>query len=267
MKLYANAILIIFMVSRFCFSAVPLATVNGKVITEQDLEQALEGMQEGHKKNILSDRMSREQLLMSVIEQELLVKKAVEKKFDQTDEYKRAMEGFRKKFLGELLLQKELGAKVTQKALKSYYDDHKRRYTTDSYHIQHILLSTLEEAKEIAKKVKEPEADFQAMAEKHSKDPSAKNNRGDLGFMDINSPFVTSFKDAVIGATKGKILGPVKTAFGYHIIKIIERKDGRKLNYDEVEYLIQNELKKQLRDDYLDELREKAKIEYSAPKK
>ncbi len=242
-----------------------LATVNGKEITEKDVEFSLEGLAPEQKKNIIGDRHSRSQVLMSLIDQELLIKKAEEKKMDQTPEFTSAVTAFKKRLLSEMVLQKELGSKVTPKELKKYYENNKIRYSTDAYHVWHILVSDATRAKEIYKKAKVAATDFQALAEKVSEDPSAKNNRGDLGYVDIHSPFVAEFKDAIIGSSKGKLIGPLKTAFGYHVIKIVDKKFGHPLGYDEVELLVQNEFKKELRENYIDELRQKAKIHWSKP--
>ena len=100
-----------------------------------------------------------------------------------------------------------------------------------------------------------------SLAEKFSKDPSAKNNRGDVGMITRDSPFVEDFKDAALRGTKGSIIGPVKTLYGYHIIKITDKKVGRVQGYDEVEMKVQAELKQDLVQKHLSGLKKQAKIQ------
>ncbi len=241
-------------------ASVEVARVNDRPITNKDMEHALQGYNEGQKKSILSDRNSRRQILQGLIDQELLVQKGEKEKLDQAQEFKDALTAFRRQYFAEVLFQRDVDSKISNSVLKKHYDLYKNRYSTDQFHVQHILVSDEEGAKEILKKAKDPNADFQDLAEKASKDPSVKNNRGDLGFVHLNSPYVQEFKDAVFSGSTGDFIGPIKTAYGYHIIKIVEKKLGKPLGFDEVELRVKSELLRIMRENYVGKLKADAAI-------
>lgn len=237
-----------------------LATVNGQVITAKDLAGALSSLNEGQRQGVLKDPTSRRQVLSGLIEQEVLISQAAREKLDQDREYSEALAMFRRGYLANRVLQKNLGNKLTDAAAKKFYEAHKQRYSTDMVHAQHILLSDETQAHEMLKKSQQKDADFQAMAEKFSKDPSAKNNRGDLGFFGRDR-MVPEFTEAAFAGKPGEVVGPVKTAYGYHLIKVIEKKMGKAMEYREVEVRVKNDLRQELTQNYINELKKQAKIQ------
>ncbi|MEK6579008.1 MAG: peptidylprolyl isomerase [Bdellovibrionota bacterium] len=241
--------------------AADLAKVNGRAITEKDLKSALTSMNEGMRENMLKDSNTRRQILESVIDKEVLVQEGDKEKLDQSPEYKEALSEFRKQFLVSKLLQKNIGNKLTETAAKNYFESNKRRFSTDQVHAMHILLADEKQAADLFKKAKATKTDdeFQELAEKNSKDPSAKNNRGDLGFFGRDR-MVAEFTDAAFAGVNGEILGPIKTAFGYHIIKVVEKKIGKLMEYSEVELKVKNDLKQDLIQTYVSKLKKQSKI-------
>ena len=143
--------------------------------------------------------------------------------------------------------------------MKDYFGKHKTRYSTDEVHAQHILLASEKEAETVMAEVKKPGADFQKVAESRSKDPSAKNTRGDVGFFS-RSMFDQAFTDAAFAANVGDIVGPVKTAFGFHVIKVVDRKVGKVPDFAEVEQRVRADYQRELIKNYVFDLRKKAKI-------
>ena len=238
-----------------------LAKVNGHAITDKDLRAALSGLNEGQAESVLRDINTRRQILSGLIDQELLALEAEKEKLDQETDFKTALDNFRKQFLVNRVLQKTLTAKLNDATAKKFFEAHKTKYSSDSVHVQHILLADESAAREMLKKAKDSKSDFQELAEKNSKDPSAKNNRGDVGVIMHDSPFVDEFKNAAFAAKKGDIIGPVKTMYGYHIIKIIDRKTGKTMTYDEAEVKVKNDLKQELVHDYVTDLKKEAKVQ------
>jgi parvulin-like peptidyl-prolyl isomerase len=157
------------------------------------------------------------------------------------------------------VLRKNLSGKMSESAAKHFYNANKERYSTESVHAMHILVSDEGNALEILKMAKEPNADFQALAEKYSKDPSAKNNRGDLGFFG-RGQMVAEFTDAAFNGKEGEIVGPIRTSYGYHIIKIVEKKPGKVLEYSDVEGRVMSDLQAEVTQKYLEGLRKGSKI-------
>jgi len=222
---------------------------------------ALSSMNEGMRENVLKDPNMRREIVNALVEQEVLVDEAVKEKLDQDQDYKDAVASFRKQYLSNRALQKNLGTKLTESAAKKYYEANKSHYSTDQVHAMHILLADEDKANEVLKLSKAKDADFQALAAKYSRDPSAKNNRGDVGVFGRNAPFDPAFMDAAFGGVAGEIVGPVKTAFGYHIIKIVDKKLGKPMTFDEVEMRVKQDLGRTLKDGYVGKLKKEAKIQ------
>lgn len=240
--------------------AIDLAKVNGRVITDKDVKAALGSFNDGQRRQILEDKNSKKQVVANLIERELMMQEAEKQKLDKDAEYQEAMEQFKRQFLTRKLVEKNVGPKVTNSAAKKYYELNKRRYSTDKVQVQHILVQDEKAAQDILKKAAAPGADFQKLAEEFSKDPSAKNNRGDLGVITRDSPLVDEFKEAAFGGKVGEVVGPVKTMYGYHLIKIVDKKVGKVLNYDEVELQVKNDLRTDLVNDYVVQLRKQAAV-------
>jgi peptidyl-prolyl cis-trans isomerase C len=246
-------------------AATELAKVNGTSITDKDLAAALSGLNEGQRANVLKDSNSKRQILDGLIDQTLLAQTAEKEKLDQDQDFKDALAAFKKQYLANKLLQKNLSAKITDAAAKKYYEVNKLRYSTDQVHAQHILVSDEKQARDLLKQAKAEGADFEALAEKNSKDPSAKNNRGDLGFFGRDR-MVAEFTDAAFRAGEGEVVGPVKTSYGYHIIKVVQKKSGKPLEYGEVELRVKNDMRQELVSQYLSKLKTTAKVEYKDTK-
>ena len=236
-----------------------VATVNGKVITDEDLQALVANLPEVQKGNLLKDSATRKQLVENLIDQELMYQDATAKKVETSKEYISALNAFKKQALVNILVQKQLAPKITEEAVKSYYSKNKIKYSTDQVHAQHILLSSEKEAQEVLAEVKKSGTDFQKVAESKSKDPSAKNNRGDIGYFSRDM-FDPAFVEAAFTSKVGEIVGPVKSAFGYHVIKIVDRKVGKNPEFAEVEQKVRTDLQRETLQGYVAALKLKAKI-------
>jgi parvulin-like peptidyl-prolyl isomerase len=240
-------------------NAATVASVNGKAITDEDLNQLVSSLPAHQRDSMLREPALRNQLIQNLIDQELLVQDATAKKVESSKEFRDAYANFRKQALVNILVEKQLSPKVTEAYVKEFFNKNKIRYSSDQVHAQHILLASEAEANAVLAEVKKSGADFQKIAEARSKDPSAKNNRGDLGFFG-REQYDTNFVDAAFGAKIGDIVGPVKSAFGYHVIKIVDRKVGKIPEFAEVEAKVRNDAQRQVLQAYVDGLRKKAKI-------
>ncbi len=239
--------------------AATLATVNGKAITDEDLAALVANLPQYQKDLALKEPSSRQQLIQDLIDQELMVQEATREKLEATKEFKNTLNSLRKQALVNSLVAKQLSPKVTMEAVKNFYNKNKVRYSTDEVHAQHILVATEKEAEAILAEVKKSKVDFQKVAEAKSKDPSAKNTRGDVGFFN-RTVFDQAFTDAAFSASAGEIVGPVKTAFGYHVIKVVERKVGKILELPEVEQRVRSDYQRELLRGLVFDLRKKAKV-------
>lgn len=235
-----------------------VATVNGKVISQDDLNQAVASLPLQQRDRVLKDPTTRSQVIQNLIDQELLVEDAVAKKLESSKEYKDAVAAFRKQALSNLLVKQQLAPKITDAAVKSHFEKNKTRFSGDQVHAQHVLVSTEAEANAVIAEAKKG-VDFQKLAETRSKDPSAKNNRGDVGFFGRET-FDPAFTDAAFTAKVGEVVGPVKTPFGFHVIKVVDRKVAKEPDFAEVEPRVRGDLQREMLQSYLSGLRKKAKI-------
>ena len=236
-----------------------LATVNGKVITDDDFQALIANLPQYQKDLAVKDGNTRKRIVQDLVDQELMVQEASVESIENSKEFKDNLAMLRKQALVNALVAKRLAPRVSEKAVKDYFSKKRSHYSTDQVHAQHILLATAKEADAVLAEVKKPGADFQKIAEAKSKDPSAKNTRGDVGFFS-RTMFDQTFTDAAFGANVGEIIGPVKTSFGYHVIKVVDRKVGKVPEFTEIEQQVRADYQKDLLRDFVFELRKKAKI-------
>jgi len=143
---------------------------------------------------------------------------------------------------------------MTQSAKEKYLAEQDRFQSPERVKVMHVLISTKqrsdEEASKRAEEVREKAVagvPFETLAEEYSDDPSAKGNKGDLGYFQ-KGQMVPQFEAAAFALTKeGEISPAVKTGFGYHVIRFIDRKPARLRPFEEV----QGELVRQLQDGYV----------------
>lgn len=241
-------------------SGAEYAKVNGTLIDDRDLETALNSIPEGQRATLLEDPLTKRQLVDEVINQTVLYQQAKKDGMESSAEFKDAVEMFQKQTLASLAVKKLVLPKLGAQAIRKFYDDNKWLFSTEQVRAQHILSDSEEKARAILVEAKKTENDFQVLAEKSSIDPSAKQNRGDLGFFARDS-FDPAFTKAAFDTKRGEVVGPIKTAFGYHVIKVIEKKPGKPLEFSEVELKAKNLLQQKILKDVVAELRAKAKIE------
>src|SRR5690606_14596221 len=113
-------------------------------------------------------------------------------------------------------------------------------------------------ARQVLGLAKAPDSDFQAIAEKHSIHPNAKNDRGNLGYLTWSTAPKEIMKAASLAKEK-EVIGPVKTIHGYHILKVLDKRPGKVLDFYEVESQVRGALETELAEGFVDELRKKAK--------
>ncbi len=240
-------------------SARELAKVNDTVITDRDLEMTLSTVNEGMRSNILKDSNSRRQILLGIIDKEVLVQEAEKQKIAEEPGFQDQLNLLKKQLLMSRLLERKVATQLTEASEKKYYKEHLDRFSTDRVHVQQILAADETQAKKFLTMAQEPNADFQSIAEKFSKDPSAKNNRGDLGFIG-RGRFVREFTDAVFSAPIGEIVGPIKTDYGYHLVKVIDKRMGKPLEFEDVQFQVRSALREELMRNYVDNLKAQSKI-------
>ncbi len=203
------------------------------------------------------------------INTELVYEEAIQKGIDKDDGVKKKLELLIKQYLANELLSKRLEGEgdVSDFEIKEYFQEHERDFNSQ-IKIAHILLSTETEAKKILEKLKDRE-DFITLARTFSQDSITATNGGLLPrYFKFGEMFDTpEFETGAFGIEKiGGLSDVVKTDYGYHIIKLIDRKPTKeKITLEDVgmqikQYLITNK-QKNVMDTWLDSLKTNADIE------
>lgn len=243
-----------------------LAKVGSVKITSADLERDIKNLPEFAQK-LFEGTAGREKFLDEMIKKELLYQEAVKRGLDKDPEFLHKLEEFKKLTLIGQLLEKEIEAKakVTDQDVKDYYEKHKEELSSISQiRASHILVKSEGEAKKIIERVKKGE-DFAAIAKKNSIDPGSAKNGGDLGYFS-SGQMVPEFEAAAAKLKKGEISSePVKTKFGYHIIKVTDRKTGDAVEFEKIKNVlfqrISAERQKEFFDSYIENLKKTYKVE------
>jgi len=236
-------------------SAKTLVSVNGKPITQEEVDQELMQATQGRFNQVPADRQAafRQQVLQQLIGKELIYDDAKKTGITKSAEYKREYKKLEKRMKKELAIQvwqKKLldGIKISNKELKDYYKKNIDEFREkESVHARHILVKTEAEAKKIIAELKPLSGEklkekFIELAKKDSTGPSGKNG-GDLGYFS-KGQMVPAFNDKVFSMKKGTItMKPVKTQFGYHVIYLEDKKPSMTRSFDEVKAFIEQRLK------------------------
>lgn len=240
------------------------AKVNGKVITEADLAaaktelaEALEGLPEAAR---------RDQLVDYLITLTLLSEEARKQKLNTGPAYEKRLAFVTDKMLMENLLLREVDKTVTPEAIKAFYAERlKTMKPEQEVRARHILVPTEEEAKAALAELKKGK-DFVELAKTLSKDPGSAKEGGDLGYF-TKDRMAPEFSAAAFKGEKGKVFGqPVKTQFGWHVIKIEDKREQPAPDLAAVEPQIRTFLSRKTQADLAQKLRKDAKIEKTETK-
>jgi peptidyl-prolyl cis-trans isomerase C len=236
-----------------------IAKVNGAEIRQSDLDMA-EQEAASPELDQMDPASRREAILGSLINMKLVVKAAEDKKIGDTTDFKRKLAFVRDRLLMDEVLSGEAKAAVTDQALHAVYDDATKQMSGDiEVHARHILVDSEDEAKKIADEARKPGADFAELAKKNSKDPGAADG-GDLGFF-TKDQMVPEFAEAAFKLEPGQISDPVKTQFGWHVIKLEEKRNRKPPEFDQVKSQLESFVVRKAQADYIEKLRQTAKIE------
>ena len=170
-----------------------------------------------------------------------------------------------------LALSKYLDERVDDDEKSSYFEANISAFNGEKVKASHVLIDTtklktdaeLEDAKQKIEEIKKEidnGADFAETARKYSTCPSAENG-GDIGFFQRKGSLVEEFAGAAFSMKVGEISGPVKTEFGYHIIKVTDKEEGRDVSYEEVADMVDFVYMQMKTEALLKGLYEKAEIE------
>lgn len=236
----------------------PVAVVNGKEIPAAYAElMKREMMAQGQPDDAQLDTRVRE----SLINMEVLSRAAIDKGLDKTPDVAAAIDIQRKNTYAKVYLDDYIKKHpVTDAEIQTEYDKAKAAAKGDEYHASHILVKTEAEAKKLIADLGK-KAKFSDLAKKYSLDPGSAKNGGDLNWSTPNA-FVKEFSDALVSLKKGEITKtPVKTQFGYHIIKLDDTRPMKIPPLAEVKGEVQKQLQQKRVRDAITAARSAAKVE------
>src|SRR3954452_2399183 len=234
-----------------------LAKVNGSEIRASDVALAEEEL--GPSLAQMDPATKKENVLSFLIDMKIVSKEAEDKKIADRDDFKTRLAFARNRLLMDNLLAVEGKAATTDENMKKVYEEAAKQITGEQeVHARHILVETEDQAKKIEGDLKKG-ADFAELAKKESKDPGASDG-GDLGFF-TKDQMVPEFSAAAFALEPGKISDPVKTQFGWHVIKVEEKRARKAPDFEQVKAQIETYVTRKAQADYVAKLREAAKVE------
>lgn len=236
-----------------------IATVNGKAVPKSRVDNLLQqAARAGQKVAPEMEAQAKDQVVL----REIFTQEAEKKGIAASADYRAKMELARQSILiRELFEEFKKKNPVSDAEAKAEYDKFKAQLTGTEYRARHILVEKEDEAKALIAQIKGG-ASFEELAKKNSKDPGSGANGGDLDFAKADS-YVPEFGQALTQLKKGELTAvPVKTQFGWHIIKLEDTREAEFPAFDDVKAQIVQRLEQVKLQQYQEDLRKAAKTDY-----
>jgi peptidyl-prolyl cis-trans isomerase C len=236
-----------------------VAIVNGKAVPKSRVDTLLQQATRGGQQRTPDlEQKVREEVVL----REIFMQEAEKRGINATPEFRNQMELARQTVLiRELFADFQKKNAVTDDEAKAEYEKFKAQSSGTEYRARHILVEKEEDAKSVIAQLKAG-AKFEDLAKKMSKDPGSAENGGDLDFAKPDA-YVPEFGQAMAALKKGEITEtPVKTQFGYHVIKLEDTREAAFPAFDEVKPQIQQRIAQMKLQSYQEELRNKAKTDF-----
>lgn len=221
-----------------------LATVAGQPITEEELQAFLNNVPREQQPYINNPKF-REQCLEQLISLHLFAQMGEEMKLEETEDFQQILKNAKKDILAQLAIRETMkGVEVSDEEVKAYYDANSQQFKKGAtVSAKHILTDSEEKCQTILNSVLNGEKTFEDAAKEFSTCPSGARG-GDLGQFG-RGQMVKEFEDVAFAAEIGEVKGPVKTQFGYHLIKVENKSEETVASFDEVKEVIRRNLVQQ----------------------
>lgn len=235
-----------------------LAEVNGTKITTGDFNTELE-MLPPYLKPMSATAEGKRKLLENMVLRELILQQAKKDGVDSSPEVAQKLEDLKKRVVVEAYLKKKVEDQSTlsDEEIKKFYEQNKEKFRSgEQVRASHILVKTEKEAQDLLARIKAGDK-FEELAQKHSLD-AANTKGGDLGWFSKGA-MLPAFEKTAFGMKEGEIAGPIKTQYGYHIIKLTGKRPAGLRTYDEVKEQLKAALLPQKQQEVLQKLEEDLK--------
>lgn len=237
-----------------------ITTVNGKPVPKARADALIAQVtkQSGQPATPELEKKARDE----VVQREIFMQEAQRRGLQKSPDYLQQLEFARQSILIRSLFQdEEKNAKVSDAEILAVYNKQKASVGDKEYRVRHILVDKEDEAKALITQIKGG-AKFEDLAKKSSKDTGSAENGGDLDWAAPGS-YVAEFSEAMTKLKKGEVTSaPVKSQFGYHIIKLEDTREAQFPALDEVKSQIRQELVKERVGKFVETLRSQAKTAY-----
>jgi peptidyl-prolyl cis-trans isomerase C len=235
-----------------------VAIVNGKAVPSARVEVLAQQIAASGRP---VDEAVRAQLKEEVVLREIFMQEAQKRGIAASEEYKTQMELARQTILiRALFADHQKKNPVTDAEVRAEYDKFAAANAGQEFRARHILVEKEDEAKAIIASIKKG-AKFEDIARKQSKDPGSGSNGGDLDWAAAGS-YVTEFSEAMVKLGKGEMTqAPVKSQFGWHIIRVDDVRQAQLPDFEEIKPQIAQQMQQQKLADFQNTLREKAKVQ------
>lgn len=239
-----------------------VASVNGHSITEADL--TLAEAEIGNELGNLPEATRRRVLVEFMIENQLYAEAAEAEKLGSGPDFDKRMAFWRQRALRDAYFEKTVKASIGEEAARAIYEDKvKELKPEEEVQARHILVSSEDEAKKLIGRVEAGE-DFAQLAKENSGDAGSKTQGGMLGYFG-KGQMVPQFEEAAFSLGKGEVSKPVQSQFGWHVIKVEDRRQKPPPSFDEVKDRLIGSMVQSKAQNIATELRGKAKIDYIDP--
>jgi peptidyl-prolyl cis-trans isomerase C len=237
-----------------------LARADGQPITQGDVDVAIEDLGDRLPRG-LTDEQRRSYVVDFLVDLKIGARAAEAAKLGETPDFARRLSYFRQKLLMDDFLMREAKKSVSPEAARKLYDESVKSMPREpEVRARHILVQSEDEAKKALARVQGGKEDFAKVAAELSSDPGSKTDGGELGWF-TKDRMVQAFAEAAFKLDVGQLSEPVKTQFGWHIIKLEEKRMKEPPSFEQVKGEIEKYLVRQGQEKVILSLREKAKVE------
>lgn len=254
-----------------------LATIGNDKIVQADIDGVMASLSPQERAQY-DNAAGREAILDSIIDLKVFARSAREQKLDSDERYKKAMASFEERLLATLAQEKLFASASitpTEEEAKAYYDEHKEIFQVPaSIRASHILIradknmpdkdqkAAAKRASEILSDIQSKKITFEDAAKEYSADPGSRTRGGDLGFF-TKGQMVPEFEKAAFALKKGEMTRkPIKSEFGYHIIKLTDTREANIRSFEEVKTDIINDLAYQKQFQIVSDARADLRVKY-----
>ncbi len=266
--------IIVIAMGQFCFASEDtksedkiVAKIDGKPVHESEIREKIQNYIElnalGNEEMMSYDKLDKEvkeEIIRSVVVGDLIIQEAKQAKVNEELEYKKGLQLAENQLMQRVFIEKIVKKNLTEEKLQAKYKEIVAEQANKyEYKVSHILVKTEDEAKQIEKKLSKGE-DFAALAKEYSLDNN-KEDGGSLAYFSTGQ-MVPSFEQAVEKLKIGEISGPIKTDFGYHIIKLEDKRKAAVQSFDELKGKISEDISAQFIQEYIEQLKAKSKVEF-----